>query len=391
MAKRDNANRDREGARRLLLGFDRFVRDYTGGVRPEDFRRLFDVDATAAYQVLARDEERDEPEEPLRRFLHRTKTVFLGLSYKLTPVRRLLFVACLLCTVFGLLDWAPSFRTGGFSVESSPIWFVAAIVGLAFLLTLELVDQVRVRDELEVARALQSSLLPRRAPELEEYSIAHTYRTANEIGGDYYDFARMPDGRLAVMVGDASGHGLAAGLLMAIANAALKLAMDLDPSPAAVLELLNRALFRTSDRRAFMSLFYSLLDPKSGELVYASAGHPYPLLRRVDGSIEELGEGCFPLGVRATLHLPEGRARLEPGDTLLLFSDGLPEAIDQRGVAFSYEKVHDLLAQGGPVETIETRLREALESHLGAEPLQDDFSVVLLRRRGTVPPPPPPV
>lgn len=383
------AEKTPRSARRALQEVDRFVRSYAGGVRAEDFRRLFERDASAAYRVLSR-EEPAEPEEPFRRLLHRLRVVFLGLSYKLSPARRLLFLACLLFTLFGLLDWAPELRAGGVVVvDARPTWFLLAIAGLVFLFALELVDQIRVRDELEVARELQLDLLPSHAPELEGWRIVHTYRTANEVGGDYYDFFRLDDGRLILTVGDASGHGLAAGLLMAIANASLKLAIDLDPSPRPVLELVNRALCRTSDRRAFLSLFYSVLDPETGELIYAGAGHPYPMLRRRDGRIEELGSGGFPLGIRPTLRSAEERVRIEPGDRLLLFSDGLPEAVDAHDRAFGYERIRTLLREAASAVATESAVRAALEAHLGERALEDDFSLVVIERAPAIPPPPP--
>src|SRR5262249_55676387 len=160
----------------------------------------------------------------------------------------------------------------------SPFFFIICCGGLAFLLALELVDRVLVRDELEVARELQAALLPHGTIDLPGYSVAHSYRTANEVGGDYYEIVRLPDGRVAMMVGDATGHGMAAGLVMAIANATLKTALDIDPDPRRVLALLNRTLCRTGSRRTFMTVFYALLDPQTGELTTISAGHPFPLL-----------------------------------------------------------------------------------------------------------------
>src|SRR6185295_7536529 len=134
---------------------------------------------------------------------------------------RLLFAAALLAAVLGLLRSALVFTLHGrrVSLEFSPFWFLLSLLLMGFLLALELVDRIRVRDELEVARELQAELLPRRVPDLPGFRFAHSYRTANEVGGDYYDFLALPDGRLALMVGDASGHGMAAGLVMAIANA----------------------------------------------------------------------------------------------------------------------------------------------------------------------------
>ena len=262
----------------------------------------------------------------------------------------------------------------------SPFWFLVSIAGLTFLLALELVDRVLVRDELEVARQLQRDLLPSKTPELPGYRLAHSYRTANEIGGDYYDFLPLPDGRLALVIGDASGHGMAAGLLMAIANAALKLAIEVDPSPERVAALLNRVLCRTGDRRAFMSLFYGLLTPSSGHLEYVCAGHPFPLLRSAAGELEELGKGGLPLGIRDVVEVARAEVTLGSGDLLLLYSDGLPESVNAAGEAFGFERLRDMLRVAGEPQAIHDRVLHALDSHLAGEPLTDDVSVVVVAK-----------
>ena len=379
--------------REFVRSCERFVRDYTAGLRAQDLRRLFDQDAAEAFDVLSRDQS-DKP-EPGVGFLpwHRVKIVFLGLSYKLTPARRMLFAGSMLCLLAGLfgldLHLGPDFR-----LELSAFWFFLAIMTLVFLLALELVDRIRVRDELQVARELQSDLLPRSVPALDGYRIAHAYRTANEVGGDYYDFSLLADGRLVVMVGDASGHGMAAGLLMAIANATLKLAIDLDPQPSKVLSLLNLTLCRTGDRRAFMTIFYGLLEPESGEMEYACAGHPFPLLRRAGGEIVELGRGGLPLGFRRELSFHSASTTLEPADILVLFSDGIPEGVNRSGDSFGYERLRALVREPGTVEAIQERILLAFDDHLADEPLMDDFSLVVLGRSplpsGDRPPPPPP-
>src|SRR5262245_45518563 len=275
-----------------------FVREYTDGLNPRDVRRLFNRDAARAYAVLTREHSAEpEPEKGLKRVLFRAKLAFLGLSYKLTPPRRLLFAVSLLAFIFGLGSGTNVIHSKGgtrITLEFSPFWFAISVGCLVFLLALELVDRVRVRDELEVARELQNDLLPHELPALPGYLFAHSYRTANEVGGDYYDLTLLPRGRLSPMMGDASGHGMAAGLVMAIANATLKTALDLDPSPERVLALLNRTLCRTGTKRTFMSVFYAVLTPETGELEYVCAGHPFPLLRRA-GAVEELGCGGFPL------------------------------------------------------------------------------------------------
>jgi sigma-B regulation protein RsbU (phosphoserine phosphatase) len=361
-----------------------FFREYTAGWNTRDLARLFDRDAAQAYAVLTREHAREpEPAGRLSRFLFRARLAFLGISYKLSPSRRLLFAAALLATVVGLLQnpLVISARGRSVSVEFSPFWFLASLLLMGFLLALELVDRVRVRDELEVARELQSDLLPRAAPALAGWRFAHSYRTANEVGGDYYDFTPLPDGRLALAVGDASGHGMAAGLVMAITNATLKTALDLDPAPASVAALVNRTLCRTGTRRTFLSLFYALLDPATGRLEFVGAGHPFPLLLRRDGRIEELGAGGLPLGVRQPLAPPTAEATLAPGDLLVLFTDGLVEATDPKAErAFGFDRLSSLVYSGGSPQAVHDRVLAAFDAHVAGEPLRDDLTLVVIGR-----------
>ena len=358
-----------------------FYREFTAGVTKGELRRLFQTDAAQAYRVLTREQDlSNEPRGRLRRFLFRAKVVFLGLSFKLTPARRVLFGVSMLAALLGFVNGRVVVDTKTVTVGFSPLWFVVSIAGLTFLLALELVDRVLVRDELEVARQLQRDLLPTTAPDLAGYRIAHSYRTANEIGGDYYDFFPLPGGRYVLVIGDASGHGMAAGLLMATANAALKLATEVDPAPERVAALLNRVLVRTGDRRAFMSLFYGVLTPTSGEIEYVCAGHPFPLLRRASGAVEELGRGSLPLGIRDGLESAAATVTLERGDLLLLYSDGLPEAVNAAGEAFGYDALRQLLRVEGQPQAIHDRVLGALKAHVAGEPLKDDVSIVVVFR-----------
>ena len=377
-----------------------FVRTYTDGLSTREIRRLFDRDAPHAYTVLTREQDPGpEPAGSFARFLHRARVLFVGLSAKLSPARRLLFAVSLLCVLLGLLEirYQVTTSTRRISFELSPFWFLVSIAALLFLLALELVDRIRVRDELEVARELQAELLPRRVPELPGYGFAHSYRTANEVGGDYYDFTPLPDGRLALAVADASGHGMAAGLVMAIANATLETALDLDPEPQSVLRLLNRTLCRTGTRRTFLSLFYALLDPASGRLSYVCAAHPFPYLRRADGTVEELGCGGLPLGIREPLECATGSVDLAPGDLLVFYTDGLVESTDpERREAFGYERLRALTSEGGGAYDLHARILAAFDAHTGGEALLDDLTLVVMKRQPPLPPlpllpePPPP-
>lgn len=376
--------------------FRSFVKEYTAGVSQAEIRRLFDREAAEAYAVLTREHGQDEPRGDFERFLHRLRLLFLGISYKLTPARRVLFAGSLVVFLLGFFDFdlAVRLKDGAWSVrlEYSPFFTLLGFGALLFLFVLELVDRVRVRDEMEVARALQAELLPRGAVTLPGYRVAHSYRTANEVSGDYYDFLRLGDGRVALVVGDATGHGMAAGLVMAIANATLKTALDLDPACEAVAAMLNRTLCRTGDRRTYMTLFYGLLEPATGRLTYACAGHPFPLLRRAGGEVVELGHGGLPLGLRDPLPVACEEVELGPEDLLLLYSDGLPEALSTDGRAFGFERLAELLAPGGTPQEVHDRILAAFDRHTAGEPLRDDLTLVAVSREPRLPPlPVPPV
>ena len=366
---------------------ERFFSDYTEGLDSRDLRRMFDKDAVRAYAVLTRGhDDMPEPKGGIKRFFYRVKLTFLGLSYKLTPARRLLFASSLLSFFIGMFGDPITSKDGDWIVDFSPFWFGLSVAMMAYLLALELADRIRVRDELEVARELQEDLLPHDVPPIPGYDFAHSYRTANEVGGDYYDLTPLPDGRVALLVGDASGHGMAAGLVMAIANATLKTAIDLDPTPERVIRLLNRTLCRTGTNRTFMTVFYALLDPNTGEMEYVCAGHPFPLLRRADGTVEELGCGGLPLGMRDPLEICAESAVLEPGDLLLLYTDGLAEALDTQGrEAFGYPRITALTRAGGSPRAVHERILRAFDSHVGNEPIRDDLTLLVAARLPPIP------
>lgn len=367
-----------------------FFREYTEGMSSRDVQRLFDRDAARAYAVLTREHSSQlEPKKGFKRFLYRAKLAFLGVSYKLSPPRRLLFAGSLIAFLLALVSDS-GVRMSGQRVQVifdlSPLWGAVSLGGLIFLLALELVEKVRVRDELEVARELQSDLMPHVLPNVPGYLFAHSWRTANEVGGDYYDVKHLPDGRVALVVGDASGHGMAAGLVMAIADATLETAQDLDPTPERTLTLLNRTLCRTGNKRNFMSIFYALLDPRTGEMDYICAGHPFPLLRREGGKVEELGCGGFPLGIREPLEFVRQKVVLHPGDVLLMYTDGLPEAVDPEGRhAFGYDQIKTTLELGGTPQNVHDGILRGFDAHVGEEPIRDDLTLVVIARLPPLP------
>jgi serine phosphatase RsbU (regulator of sigma subunit) len=318
-----------------------------------------------AYSILTRDE---TTEARPKGWWARTRALYRGVKAKLSPARRTLLFICLILAFLGLDE------------ERDARYLLIAFLGLAFLLLLELADRTRSRDELEVARRLQRDLLPRESPPLPGYEFAFSYRAANTIGGDYYHFLPVEGGKVALLVGDASGHGMAAGLLMAISDTTLHIALETDPSPLAVAAMLNRTLTRTGGTRAFMSLFYGLLDPDSGHLDYVCAGHPFALLRQADGGLKRLGIGSYPLGLRDGLKLEAETAEIAIGDLLVLYTDGIPEAVDKNGESFGYERFEQAVQAGATAQEVHDRVLAELTRFQGEEPLLDDCSLVVMRR-----------
>ena len=357
-------------------------RRYSGGVRARELPGLWRRDWRRAYAILTRDHEETElPRNWFARQWYRLKTFFFELSYKLSPARRLLFVTCIVLALLGLqTDQIEPEPGDQIEVYDHPVLLLIAVVGLVFLLIVELADRVQVRDELEVARQLQWELLPQDEPPIAGYELAFSYRSANTVGGDYYDFLPLADGRWALAIGDASGHGIAAAMLMAISNTTLKLAVDTDPAPAAVARMMNRALLRSGGPRSFLTLFYALLEPQSGRFDWVCAGHPFPFRLRRSGELASLGSGSFPLGLREDVDLSTGSSRIEPGDLLLLYSDGIPEALGEQGEAFGFDRLQTCLEPGDSARQAHDRILEELAAFLGDRPLEDDRSLVTVVR-----------
>lgn len=243
-------------------------------------------------------------------------------------------------------------------------------------------DRLRMKQELEYAREIQLSMLPRQAPRLDWLDIAALSLPATEVGGDYYDYFELDGGRLAMVVGDVTGHGVASGLVLSGVRSSLNLLRDEMARPSAVLHRVNLMLKRTSAPRMHMTLAVVVLDRSDGAAVVATAGHPPVLLRRVGGVVEEVGAGSFPLGAIETASYREDRIVLEPGDVLLLYSDGLVETINPAGDQYGWERLKTILGKlDGLPSANEIRdliLREVWEFKSGAAQV-DDVTMVVVR------------
>jgi serine phosphatase RsbU (regulator of sigma subunit)/CHASE1-domain containing sensor protein/anti-sigma regulatory factor (Ser/Thr protein kinase) len=200
-----------------------------------------------------------------------------------------------------------------------------------------------VEQELRMARRIQHALLPKDLPELEGWEIAYHYQPAREVGGDFYDFLRLKDGRVGLVIGDVSGKGIAAALVMANTQSVLRAVAQREGiTPGQVLGEANEVLYAYMPPNTFVTCFYGVLDPNSGRLVYANAGHDLPCERH-DGRVDELRARGMPLGLMSGVPYEEEEAVLAAGDDLLFYSDGLVEAHDPKGEMFGFPRLQGLV------------------------------------------------
>src|ERR687898_684467 len=202
----------------------------------------------------------------------------------------------------------------------------------------------RVEHDLRVARSIQQASLPKEVPMLKGWQIAPYYQPAREVGGDFYDFHLLPEGRVGLVVGDATGKGVPAALVMSTTCGMLRLAAQSHTSPSQMLQGVNEVLFPNIPSNMFVTCFYAILNPKSGHLVYANAGHDLPYLQR-NGEAEELRARGMPLGLMSKMSYEEKQIIVEVGEAALLYSDGLVEAHDPEGDMFGFPRLRTLIAE----------------------------------------------
>jgi serine phosphatase RsbU (regulator of sigma subunit) len=238
----------------------------------------------------------------------------------------------------------------------------------------------RIEQELHVARRIQQASLPEEVPELEGWQISPLYRSAREVGGDFYDFHLLSGGRLGLVVGDATGKGVPAALVMSTTCGMLQVtAQALDTSPGEVLKRVNEALLSRIPQNMFVTCFYAILDPESGYLVYANAGHDPPYLQR-RGEAEELRARGMPLGLMPGMGYEEKETIVEAGEAALFYSDGLVEAHDPEGEMFGFPRLQALVTEHAEGSVVDY-LMEELRSFTGEGwEQEDDITLVALRR-----------
>jgi len=365
---------------RHLLDFWQRVSD---GLAIGELWRQFEVDARASYSLYSRDVDWESlpKESRFRRGLRIGRLLFWAMVMKLSPPRRVLLIIALLLTVFAVTG----LRVLGWPEE---IHFLLAAGALLALLALELADRVVMKRDLEIARDIQRWLVPAAPPEVPGYDIAFATRPANTVSGDYYDaflreVAGQASNRLHIVVADVAGKSVPAALLMATFQASLRtLAVALPGLADLVAGLNHYACAHSLGDRRFTTAFLADIDPVTGALTYINAGHNVPILRRAAGAIERLDAGGLPLGIRAEAGYECGALTLEPGDLLVVFTDGVVDAENTRGEEYDESRLMALCqsSAAGSAADILATLMSSVAAFVGAAPQRDDLTCLILRR-----------
>lgn len=246
----------------------------------------------------------------------------------------------------------------------------------------ERLERERMERELELATEIQQRFQPSGPPQLTGYEFQGISFSCYEIGGDYYDFIERHDGRMLIALGDVSGKGTAAALLMSSLHAAIHAQVSTQSPLDEIVGSVNRYLAENTPSNRFVTLFVAELEPATGKLKYINAGHNPPLVGRINGSIEQLDSGGFPLGIIPTAEFELGEMVLDPGESLVVYSDGVSEANNLAGDEFGLERLSSVIQ--GNLRSSASGLRDKVESALSSftqtAPANDDITLVIVKR-----------
>jgi serine phosphatase RsbU (regulator of sigma subunit) len=372
-----------------------FWQRVTEGIAVQVLWSQFMSEARASYSLYSRevDWEALRKERRGRRFMKTTSALFWAMLMKLSPARRLFLLIALFFAIAALSGTQFTISTSKHTYEATlPNNFLPvllAVAALLFLLALELADRVTMKRDLEIAREIQRWLVPESPPEVPGVEIAFVSRPANTVGGDYYDaFLRgapssKPNSkRLLLVVADVAGKSVPAALLMATFQASLRTLAEAHTSLLELVEGLNRyACAHSLGGRRFTTAFFAELEPETRVLSYVRAGHNAPFIRRASGSLERLETGDLPLGIDAGARFTCGAVTMAPRDLLVIFTDGLIEAVNDADQEFGESRLLEVLKSSdaaGAQATLKNLL-SAVDAFVGHTRQHDDITCLLAR------------
>ncbi|HYW41121.1 MAG TPA: PP2C family protein-serine/threonine phosphatase [Terriglobales bacterium] len=345
-------------------------------------------DTRSSYRLYAAglDNLQEEPSRR-RRVWQITKALFWAILEKLTPARRVLVLLGLILLFFPSVESSYTNPTGHVEIQEFDLHVWGGLL-LLLVLLLELADRVVMKRDLEIAKDIQTWLLPGVPLQIPGYQIAYATRPANTVAGDYYDVIlrpgrRLSEDRILFVVADVAGKSIPAAMLMATFQASLR---TLSTSGVALAELVagvNRyASSNSLGGVRFTTAFFAELDPATGDVAYVNAGHNVPILRKKSGAVERLEAGGIPVGIFAESPYQVGTTRLDGGDWLVIFTDGVVEAVNGKDEEYGEPELIRLVDRGSgsaPAELLRNLLAE-LDRHVGNTPQHDDITCLLLKR-----------
>ena len=348
----------------------------------------FEKDARSSYRFYSAGLESLQEEPSRRRRIWRTaKALFWAILEKLTPARRVLVLLGLILLFLPASGF--SYDTGANHVEIHE--FDVHVFGgllLFIVLLLELADRVVMKRDLEIAKDIQTWLLPGAPLQLPGYQIAYATRPANTVAGDYYDVILRPgrtlaDDRILFVVADVAGKSIPAAMLMATFQASLRTLSTSGVGLSDLVAGVNRYACSTSQGGVrFTTAFLAELDPAAGDVAYVNAGHNVPMLRKRSGLVERLEAGGIPIGIFSEAPYQVGTTRIESGDWLVIFTDGVIEAFNAKEEEYGEPELLRLIDRGAalaPPELLSNLLAD-LDRFVGNTPQHDDITCLLLKR-----------
>jgi phosphoserine phosphatase RsbU/P len=289
--------------------------------------------------------------------------------------------------VFGIIYADSPMGEGRFTREHLEVLTMLASVASIRVenarLAEERMERERLEQELQLASEIQQRFQPTAPPQVRGYELQGISFPCYEIGGDYYDFIERKDGRLIIALGDVSGKGTAAALLMSSLHAAVHAQAAFNNSIVDTINAVNQYLAENTPSNRFVTLFYAELDPETGGLAFLNAGHNPPLIVHAAGTVEQLASGGLPLGINPTAEFREGRTQINPGDVLVIYSDGVSEAYNPEGEEFGTARLWEVVSRNldASAAGIRDRIESALTKFSQGTPAADDITLVIVKRQ----------